>query len=96
MKPTSERIFSWAYHTRAFQPWIPLLDNFVRTAYAKRIPRVGVCFGHQLIAQTRGGTVCRSKKGWGIGRHVYEIVPGEGVMEGERIALACSHQDQVI
>ena len=57
---------------------------------------VGVCFGHQLMAQALGGVVRQSDKGWGIGRHVYDIAPGNGVIEGERIALACSHQDQVI
>jgi GMP synthase-like glutamine amidotransferase len=76
--------------------WITPLENFVRAAYAKRIPMVGVCFGHQLIAQALGGTVRRSENGWCTGRHVYEIVPDNGVIEGERIALVCAHQDQVI
>ena len=57
---------------------------------------VGICFGHQLIAQALGGVVRKSEKGWGIGRHVYRVVPGNGVIDGEHIALACSHQDQVI
>jgi len=56
----------------------------------------GVCFGHQLIAQALGGTVRKSEKGWGIGRHVYDIAPGNGVIDGETIAIAASHQDQVI
>jgi GMP synthase-like glutamine amidotransferase len=56
----------------------------------------GLCFGHQLIAQALGGLVRKSEKGWGIGRHVYRVVPGNSVIEGEHIALACSHQDQVI
>ncbi len=76
--------------------WIAPLEDFVRAAHASRIPMVGVCFGHQLMAQALGGVVRQSDKGWGIGRHVYDIAPGNGVIEGERIALACSHQDQVI
>ena len=76
--------------------WIAPLEGFVRAAYANQIPMVGVCFGHQLMAQALGGTVRKSEKGWGIGRHVYEIAPGNGVIEGERIAIAASHQDQVI
>jgi GMP synthase-like glutamine amidotransferase len=76
--------------------WIALLEDFVRTAYANRTPMVGVCFGHQLIAQALGGAVRKSEKGWGIGRHIYEVVPDNGVIETERIAIACSHQDQVI
>lgn len=76
--------------------WIAPLESFVRAAYAQTIPTVGVCFGHQLIAQALGGTVRKSDKGWGIGRHIYQIAPNNGVIEGEHIGLACAHQDQVI
>ncbi|WP_050387442.1 type 1 glutamine amidotransferase [Bradyrhizobium pachyrhizi] len=76
--------------------WIAPLEAFVRTAHDKRIPTVGVCFGHQLIAQALGGTVRKSEKGWGIGRHVYRIAPDNGLINGETIAVACSHQDQVV
>ena len=41
---------------------------------------VGVCFGHQLIAQAMGGVVVKSDKGWGIGRHVYQVTPGNGLI----------------
>jgi GMP synthase-like glutamine amidotransferase len=76
--------------------WIAPLEQFVRTAHASGVPMVGVCFGHQLIAQALGGTVRKSEKGWGLGRHVYDVAPGNGMIEGTQIALACSHQDQVI
>ncbi len=75
--------------------WIAPLEDFVRAAYAMRIPMAGICFGHQLIAQALGGTVRKSEKGWGIGRHIYDVVSGNGVIEGDRLALACAHQDQV-
>jgi GMP synthase-like glutamine amidotransferase len=76
--------------------WIAPLERFVRAAYDARIPMAGICFGHQLIAQALGGTVRKSEKGWGLGRHVYDVVPGNGVVDGETIAIAASHQDQVI
>jgi GMP synthase-like glutamine amidotransferase len=76
--------------------WIAPLEDFVRAVHDSKVPMVGVCFGHQLIAQALGGTVRKSEKGWGLGRHLYDVAPGNGVVEGTRIALAASHQDQVI
>jgi GMP synthase-like glutamine amidotransferase len=76
--------------------WIAPLEAFVREAHRSKVPMVGVCFGHQLIAQALGGTARKSEKGFGLGRHVYDIAPDNGVIDGARIALACSHQDQVI
>lgn len=76
--------------------WIAPLERFVRAAYEARTSMVGICFGHQLIAQALGGTVRKSERGWGIGCHVYDVVPDNGAIEGEKIAIACSHQDQVI
>ena len=76
--------------------WIAPLECFVRAAYEARIPMAGICFGHQLMAQALGGTVRKSEKGWGIGRHVYDVMPNNGVIDGRQIAIAASHQDQVI
>ena len=76
--------------------WIPPLEEFVRAAHANKTPMVGVCFGHQLIAQALGGVVRKSEKGWGIGRHVYQVTPNNGVIDSDQLAIACSHQDQVI
>lgn len=76
--------------------WIAPLEAFVRAAHEKKVPMVGVCFGHQLIAQALGGVARKSENGWGLGRHVYNVAPGNGILDGARIALAASHQDQVI
>ncbi|TPQ33195.1 glutamine amidotransferase [Bradyrhizobium guangdongense] len=76
--------------------WIAPLEDFVRAVHARGTPMVGVCFGHQLIAQALGGVVEKSGKGWGIGRHVYQVTPDNGIVDGDQLAIACSHQDQVI
>ena len=54
-------------------PWIGGLLDFLRAARG-RTKLVGVCFGHQAMAQAFGGKVIKSPKGWGIGAHDYQVV----------------------
>ncbi len=79
-------------------PWMDPLRTFIRAAAAARTPLVGVCFGHQIIADALGGHVAKSEKGWGVGRHTYEVIATRDWMAGAgaAISLAVSHQDQVI
>ncbi|SJZ78845.1 type 1 glutamine amidotransferase [Consotaella salsifontis] len=76
--------------------WMEPLMDFIRKVYVAHKPMVGVCFGHQAIAQAMGGTVTKSEKGWGIGRHVYNVVEDNGLIAERDLAIACSHQDQVV
>lgn len=71
-------------------PFIAPLEDFVREAYAAPVPMVGVCFGHQLIAQALGGKVEKYKDGWAVGRQDYTF---EGL---GAVALNAWHQDQVM
>jgi len=59
---------------------------------------VGICFGHQIVADALGGDVRKSDKGWGLGRHVYGVTSRPPALGGQlpEFAIACSHQDQVI
>jgi GMP synthase-like glutamine amidotransferase len=79
-------------------PWLSPLRDFIRRAYAGRTPMVGICFGHQIIADALGGEVRKSKKGWGMGRHVYErrASPAPLGELPDTLAIAASHQDQVL
>ncbi|MEO0343143.1 MAG: type 1 glutamine amidotransferase [Pseudomonadota bacterium] len=76
----------------AYEPhdWIPPLEELIREVYRAKQPMIGVCFGHQIIAQALGGRVEKFKDGWGVGRKTY-VGP-----DGEEIALLAWHQDQVI
>lgn len=79
-------------------PWIDPLRQFIREAHAARVPMVGICFGHQIIADALGGEVRKSEKGWGVGRHTYDVVAPASWMRdaSDRFSLVASHQDQVI
>lgn len=70
-------------------PWIPRLETFIRDIRAADRPLVGICFGHQIIAQALGGTVKKSDKGWAVGHQTY--------FYGDTpIGANAWHQDQVV
>jgi GMP synthase-like glutamine amidotransferase len=77
--------------------WIHRLKDFVRRTYVTGLPFVGICFGHQLLADALGGVTTRAPQGWGVGVHRMEIVRTEGWMQP--VQLSCNlpfmHQDQV-
>jgi GMP synthase-like glutamine amidotransferase len=76
-------------------PWIAPLCEFIRSAKDSRM--VGICFGHQVMAEALGGHVERSTKGWGAGLHRYELMDWQPWMDGDgTIDVPASHQDQVV
>jgi GMP synthase-like glutamine amidotransferase len=79
-------------------PWIEPLKAFLRACIAARVPVVGICFGHQLLAEALGGKAVKSEKGWALGVQDYEVVarPGWMVDVPDRFAVRALHQDQVV
>lgn len=76
-------------------PWIAPLIDFIRSAKDRKM--IGVCFGHQAMAQALGGEVIKSPKGWAAGLNRYEVVHPQPWTNGEReVAIPASHQDQVV
>ncbi len=76
-------------------PWIARLEAFLRAAYAAAVPIVGICFGHQVLAQALGGKVEKFAGGWSLGAVDYTVTGEVGAGEG-RTRLLAFHQDQVV
>lgn len=82
--------------------WIPPLENLIRKLHAAGTPLVGICFGHQVIAQALGGKVEKFSGGWSVGRVEYaldEQIWGKSDNDadsGSCTALLAFHQDQVV
>jgi GMP synthase-like glutamine amidotransferase len=78
--------------------WINELEAFVRDAYSVSKPLIGICFGHQIIAQSLGGRVRRSSDGWLIGLHSFDVYGQQDRMTSpkSRCALYFINQDQVV
>lgn len=90
---TSETCDAWLitgskHSTYDDHPWIAPLEDLIRDIVTVGQPMIGVCFGHQIIAQALGGTVEKFAAGWAIGRQEYEF-------GGQLMAFNAWHRDQV-
>ena len=78
--------------------WISKLKQLINQIYLKKTPLLGICFGHQIIAEVLGGKVTKSEKGWGVGVHEYQRIsnPKWSNDIGDFFSGYTSHQDQII
>ena len=79
-------------------PWIQALQEWIREAALQKVPLVGICFGHQLIAQALGGRVERFAGGWGVGIRESQILDEElrSYFPDGCLRLIVNHHDQVM
>ena len=80
------------------KPWIAPLLEFVRELDRRRKKVVGICFGHQAIAEALGGKTQKSDKGWGMGLHThrFDVAPAWHDQRELAFNILVSHQDQVV
>jgi len=71
--------------------WIAPLMDFVRALHAAKKKLVGICFGHQILAQALGGKVEKFSGGWSVGATEYDFKPLHACG-----SLMAWHQDQVV
>ena len=78
-------------------PWVLRLKEFVVELHEVKKTLIGICFGHQMVAEALGGKTSASNAGWCVG--VHRITPtahaaSYGLSSGP-INLRANHRDQV-
>lgn len=77
-------------------PWVVATEAFLRRTRGARVPTIGVCFGHQLLAQACGGEVIRNPLGREIGSVGIDLHENDPILGDKRTFLAnATHLDTV-
>ena len=78
-------------------PWIAPLEDFIRGAAKAGVPQVGICFGHQMVAEALGGKTSPADAGWCVGVHTIEPTTDAAAygLSDSAIHLRSNHKDQV-
>ena len=79
------------------EDWMEATKAFAVEAARER-PVVGICFGHQLLAEAYGGRVTPSPCEWCVGVHDYDVRAPKPWMDppAARVSLINSNVDQVV
>ncbi|GAA5317641.1 MAG: GMP synthase [Candidatus Pelagadaptatus aseana] len=78
--------------------WMVRLKQLILEIHKVRKPMVGICFGHQIVAEAFGGKVDKYEGGWGVGLHTYQLCGDKPWLDKESpsFTINAMHQDQVI
>lgn len=78
-------------------PWMLRLEGWLRGAVDAELPLLGVCFGHQILAQALGGEVRRNPRGRRLGSISARRVDDDPLFDGvaRELVVSVSHQDHV-
>ncbi|MFB6079515.1 MAG: type 1 glutamine amidotransferase [Haloferacaceae archaeon] len=79
------------------EEWIPPLVEYVGAAADRGLPTLGVCYGHQVLAEALGGRVAGMGE-YEIGYRSVERVADDPLFEGvdEEFTVFTTHQDAVV
>ncbi len=79
-------------------PWMVRLKQLILEIDRAQRPLVGICFGHQIIAEAFGGRVEKYSGGWGVGLQSYRLLEASGYPDpgAQQFTINAIHQDQVV
>lgn len=77
--------------------WVNGLKKWIVEAKRQNVKIMGICFGHQIIAEALGGKVEKAKKGWGVGIRTSKVVDKMFATSfpNAKMRLLYNHHDQV-
>ncbi len=80
------------------EPWMLKLREVISDIHGAKLPLIGICFGHQIIASVFGAELNKFEGGWGVGLHQYNIKPGFDFIPQDQTSFSLNalHQDQVL
>lgn len=78
-------------------PWTVALEAKVAELAALHVPMLGICFGHQVIAQALGGVVVKNPRGREMGTCPVRVLEADPLFEGlpDTLSLHMTHVDTV-
>ncbi|WP_366512343.1 glutamine amidotransferase [Neptunomonas sp.] len=79
-------------------PWMQQLKTLILEIHEANKPMVGICFGHQIIAEAFNGKVDKFDGGWGVGLQRYELTGEFDFLPPDihSYVINAMHQDQVV
>lgn len=77
-------------------PWMQRLKDLILAIDKSGKPLVGICFGHQIIAEAMGGKVEKFSGGWGLSLQTYALQNSASMTSDASFTINAIHQDQVV
>jgi GMP synthase (glutamine-hydrolysing) len=79
-------------------PWMLRAEALIRGIAQARVPLLGICFGHQMIAQALGGEVMKNPRGREIGTVRIERLADDPLFAGlpRTFDVQATHVDAVV